>query len=94
MSKSKDVKIGKVEIEIAGEKLKLNLLQAKELRDILNETFPAQAERKRIIHEYWDYGRYYPRPSPYNPFVTWSLPCSSSTSYKSDSNSTLYLKST
>ena len=36
----KDIKISKVEIEIAGKTLDLTLTQAKELRDILCEAFP------------------------------------------------------
>ncbi len=38
--KSKRVKIGSIEIEINGEVIKLGLEEAKELKDILNDTFP------------------------------------------------------
>lgn len=37
---SKKVKIGNIEIEIGGRVMKLKLEEAKELRDMLNSTFP------------------------------------------------------
>ena len=80
MSKSKKIEVKAVEIDIAGEKLRLSPDQARELRDILLETFPKDApvpyipyippiiiERERRLRPYDGPHPWYPS----YPWITW-----------------------
>lgn len=55
MKSSKGVKIVKVELEIGGKVIRLSLEEAKELRDILKDTFPEKEyvpSQPIVIREY------------------------------------------
>mgnify|MGYP001607599741 CR=1 FL=1 len=64
-NKPDEVSISKVEISIAGEKLRLTLEQAKELQKILNNTFPAP--ETKVVPVYVARPVYRERSVPYVP---------------------------
>jgi len=49
------MKIKNVELDLAGKTIKLSVKQARELRDILNETFPDNESVREIVYRdrYW-----------------------------------------
>lgn len=62
MTKRKQkIAISTIEIEIGDTTQKLTLEQAKELRDILNETFPEETV-KHIHHDHWWSRNYFDPP--------------------------------
>ena len=72
------IEVSKIEIKIGGKVISLTLAEAKELRDILDETFP-KASPVTIIRDH-----YYPRPyyAPIwvsqpstNPYKQWEITC-------------------
>jgi len=56
------MKIKNIELEIGRKTINLTVEQAKELRDILNETFP---EDTTVVHEHHNYERPYRAPYQY-----------------------------
>ena len=68
---SKQVKISKLCLEIGGKKIELTMKQAKELKDVLNDTF---GESEVIFRDRW----HYPHTYPSNPNY-WYTTCSSGT---------------
>lgn len=71
--KNDKIEISKVEIKIAGEVLKLTLQQARELKGILNDTFPEPS----INISYPVYVRPYTQPYISPLYPSWT--CSTST---------------
>ena len=51
---SKQAKISKLCLEIGGKKIELTLKQAKELKDVLNDTFGEETVR-HVHHDRWHY---------------------------------------
>ncbi len=49
---AKQAKINSVEIEIGDEVVTLSLAQVRELRDVLNQTFPCESSVVKVIHDY------------------------------------------
>lgn len=74
MSKGKSIAIEQVVINVAGTRLELTIEQAKELRDILNGTFPTYTPSPAPIvireHACVPY-----RPSPWytEPLIRWTV---------------------
>lgn len=78
MKSSKGVKIGKVELEIGGKVIRFSLEEAKELRDILKDTFPEKEyvpSQPIFIREYpwWQYN-----PDPWRYWEPYYTTCGGS----------------
>ena len=58
---SKQVKIAKLCLEIGGKKIELTMKQARELKDVLNDSLGHETV-KHVHHDYWRY--------PYTTFAT------------------------
>ena len=58
---SKQVKIAKLCLEIGGKKIELTMKQARELKDVLNDSLGHETV-KHVHHDYWRY--------PYTTFTT------------------------
>ena len=72
MSKQKQVKISKLCLEIGGTKIELTMKQARELSEVLNDTF---GKSETVFRDRWHYG--YPYPNQYwgSTTGTYSIPC-------------------
>lgn len=81
---SKKVKVSKVEVQIAGKTLSLSVEQARELRDILCDTFPTDT-KEVIYREYYPYRRW---RTVYLDASTTDATCNTTSNVSTD---TLYL---
>jgi hypothetical protein len=66
---SKRVKIAKLCLEIDGKKIDLTLKQAKELKEVLNETLGEETVR-HVHHDRWVYPNHYPNQIPWYSTTT------------------------
>jgi len=91
MKKTK-IKINEITIEIDGNKIKLPIEAAKELRDMLNETFPKKTEEKHIHHhDHWRWWNtnpvWYSDPTPSITFTNDDGSTTSDYIFQCDGNS-------
>ena len=68
MEKKEEVRISKMEIQLAEEKIRLSIDEAKKLYDVLHDLFGKKVVEKVVEHhhDYWNY-RPYIYQSPFSP---------------------------
>ena len=73
MSKKAKVKISKLVLEIDGKKIELSMKQAKELQEVLNDSF---GDTETVFRDRWHYNYPY-NPYPYNTWCSSTLTATS-----------------
>ncbi len=78
--------IKKIVLTIGGKDLELSLDEAKELRDILHDTFPESSTERTII-PYWPYWYWWTEKRPNCDTITWT---STGSNWKVSYNDSVY----